>query len=380
MSTAPSSAGATNGAGPAAAAFAGMGAGLDGGMAAQITATVDRMIQRNIKGLGYFASPAPAVGSSPRDQIHARGTMQLYHYRSMADEIYRVPILVVMATTNRGYILDLAPGQSFVEYLLRCGYDVYMIDWEAPRPDERHLNLDTYVNDFIPDCLARVQADTGIADVTLMGYCMGGVLATLYSASHNDSPVTNLVVFTTPINMTKMGLFSAWSDQRWFDVDRLVDSLGNVPSEMLYTSFDMLRPASRLAANVRLWDNMWNDDFVKSYRMLERWSNDMLPLAGEYFRDTTKKLMWDNALVEDRLDIGGRPVRLGTITMPFLHVVAEHDHIVTHDASSPLVNLVGSTDKQEVSLKGGHVSLLAGANAQKRLWPRLDQWLQERST
>jgi polyhydroxyalkanoate synthase len=73
-------------------------------------------------------------------------------------------------------------------------------------------------------------------------------------------------------------------------------------------------------------------------------------------------------------------VRLGSITVPFLHVVAEHDHIVTTAASAPLVKLVGSTDKEEVVLKGGHVSLVAGANAQKRLWPRLDQWLQERST
>ncbi len=63
--------------------------------------------------------------------------MNLYHYRPMADEIYRVPILIVMATTNRGYILDLVPGQSFIEFLLKRGYDVYMLDWTAPRPEEK---------------------------------------------------------------------------------------------------------------------------------------------------------------------------------------------------------------------------------------------------
>ena len=41
--------------------------------------------------------------------------MNLYHYRPLSDEIYRVPILIVMATTNRGYILDMVPGQSFIE-------------------------------------------------------------------------------------------------------------------------------------------------------------------------------------------------------------------------------------------------------------------------
>ena len=63
--------------------------------------------------------------------------MNLYHYRPMADEIYRVPILIVMATTNRGYILDMVPGQSFIEFLLKRGYDVYMLDWTAPKPEEK---------------------------------------------------------------------------------------------------------------------------------------------------------------------------------------------------------------------------------------------------
>ena len=354
-------------------------AGNDESIAARVTATVDRAIQRNIKGLEYFGSAAPVVGACERDLIHARGTMLLYHYRPLADEIFRIPILLVMATSSRGYILDLAPGQSFVEYLLKCGYDVYMLDWAPPTAAEKHLSLATYVDDFIPDCISKVQADSGETDVTLAAYCMGGVLSTMYMALNPDGPVKNFVCFTTPINWQKMGLFSSFSDKRWFDVDRLVDSLGNVPPEVVVASFDMLRPVSRIAGNIRLWDNMWNDVAVKAYRRLERWGNDTLPLAGEYFRDTTKKLMWDNGLINKTLDIGGRTVDLAKITVPLLHVVAEHDHIVPYEASSPLVKMVGSTDKEEVILKGGHVSLVAGANAQKRLWPRMDQWLQERS-
>jgi hypothetical protein len=43
-----------------------------------------------------------------------------------------------------------------------------------------------------------------------------------------------------------------------------------------------------------LWENIWNDEYVKSYRMFDRWATDTLPLAGEYFRAITKDLMWDN--------------------------------------------------------------------------------------
>ena len=346
----------------------------------RIQTEVQRAIQRSIKGVEYIASSGPALGSTPKDILHVRGTMNLYHYRPLADEIYRVPILIVMATTNRGYILDMVPGQSFIEFLLKRGYDVYMLDWTAPKPEEKSLRMEDYVLDFIPDCIRRVQQDSGETDVTVIGYCFGGVLSVLYGSIFNDGPMKNLVCFTTPIDFREMKLFQNFADRRYFDVDKLVDSIGNVPPEMILASFDMLRPAAKVTGQIQLWENIWNDEFVKSYRMFDRWANDILPLAGEYFRTTTKDLMWDNKLFNDTMSVGGRPADLSKIKVPILHAVAEHDHIVPYDAARHLITKVGSTDKEEVMLKGGHVSLVAGPNAIKRLWPKLDSWLGERST
>jgi polyhydroxyalkanoate synthase subunit PhaC len=213
----------------------------------------------------------------------------------------------------------------------------------------------------------------------VVGYCFGGVLSLLWAALNPDGPMKNLVTFTTPVDFSEMKQFQTWADKRFFDIDRLIATHGNCPAEMLYSSFDMLRPGGRLAGNIRLWDNMWDDEYVKAYRMIDRWSSDMLPLAGRYFKETTEQLMWDNALFEGRMQVAGRKIDLSMITAPFMHVVAQHDHIVPYDASKPLVPMIGSTDKQEVVLKGGHVSLVAGGNAIKRLWPQLDIWLQERS-
>ena len=177
-----------------------------------------------------------------------------------------------------------------------------------------------------------------------------------------------------------MKLFSNFADKRYFDVDRLVDSVGNLAPEMILSSFDMLRPASRVTSQVQLWDNIWNDEYVNSYRMFDRWANDILPLAGEYFRTITKDLMWDNKLYNDTMSVGGRAAKLADIKVPILHAVAEHDHIVPYDAARHLIDKVGSSDKEEVMLKGGHVSVVAGPNAVKRLWPKLNSWLSGRST
>lgn len=339
----------------------------------------ERALQRNIKGVSYFASPAPILGASAKDVILSRGPMRLYHYHPLVDEVYRVPVLLVMATTNRGYIFDMVPGQSLVEFLLRRGYDVFMLDWEAPRPEDRALSIESYVLDFVGGAVEEVKRVSGEPDLTILGYCFGGVLSLLWASATGGPGLKNLATFTTPVDFRGMPLFQAWADKRYFDVDRLVDTLGLCPAEMLYTAFDLLRPGGRIAGNIRLVDNLWNDEFVKSYRMFDRWASDMLPLAGEYFRQTTKRLMWDNALFDGSMTVGGWQARLSDITVPFLHVTAEHDHIVPSAASAPLIELIGSTDKEAVVMKGGHVSLVAGANAIKRLWPKLDGWLGGRS-
>lgn len=344
-------------------------------------AEMEKALQRSLKGFEYLTSLGPTVGGTPRDLIQQRGTMALYHYRPLVDDVYRIPVLIVMALTNRGYILDLAPGQSLVEFLLRQGYDLYMLDWNPPRAEETRLRMDDYVLDFIPDCVRQVQARSGENDVTMVGYCMGGLLASIYMGLQDEGgPVRNLAVFTTPIDFSGMGLFRNWTDERHFDVDRLVDSVGNVPRDVIYSGFDMLRPADRVTGQVQLWDNMWNSEYVKAFRRLDKWGNDILPLPGEYFRQFTKDLMWKNKLFKGELDIGGRRVDLGRIKVPVLHAVAEHDHIIPYQASRALIENVGSKDKEEVVLKGGHVSLVAGANAIKRLWPKLDAWLGVRST
>jgi poly[(R)-3-hydroxyalkanoate] polymerase subunit PhaC len=340
---------------------------------------IDRAIQRNLKGFGYLGSPSPAVGITPKTLIQRRGTMSLYHYKSLSDEVYRIPLLLIMATSNKAYVFDLAPGQSLIEFLLKRGHDVYVLDWNPPSGEERYLKLENYVLDFIPDCIQRVRENSGEDDVSLVGYCMGGLLSTMYAALHPDGPLKNLVCFTTPIDFREMTLYRAWTDARHFDVDRLVDTVGIIQPDVVSTGFDMLRPAGWIAAQVRLWDNMWNDQYVVAYRRMERWGAETLPLAGEYFRQFVKEFLQKNALYEGTLKLGGRPVRLQDIKVPLLHVLAQHDHIVPPLCGQPLVAMIGSQDKEEITLPGGHVSLVAGANAIKRMWPKLDRWLGERS-
>ena len=351
----------------------------DEALASQVRGMVDRAIQRSVKGLEFLTAPKAPVGLTPKDVVYERGTLRLYHYHPLSDEVYRVPVLLVMATTNKAFVFDLAPGQSMVEFLLKRGFDVFVIDWEPPTAAERGLKLEDYTQDFIPSSVEVVQRLTGETDISIVGYCMGGVLSAIYAATHPDGPLKNLVCLTTPIDWQQMELVSVWQDKRYFDVDRLVDALGIIPADFVTQGFEMQRPAQRVAGQIRVWEQMWNDDFVKSYRAFDRWGNETLPLAGEYVRQTTKELLWDNKLLKGTLKVGGKVAALSNISVPILSVVAEHDHLCPYPASEPLLEKVSSKDKQEIKLKGGHVSLIAGPRAIGRMWPQLDAWLAERS-
>jgi polyhydroxyalkanoate synthase len=84
-------------------------------------------------------------------------------------------------------------------------------------------------------------------------------------------------------------------------------------------------------------------------------------------------------MVTDRLTVGGDPVHLSDITVPFLTVRADRDHIVPTEASAPLIDLVGSADKHELALSAGHMGLVVGRTAAKTTVPRIIEFLQRRS-
>ena len=345
----------------------------------QMRDLMDKTLQRGMKGFQFIRSGAAEVGLTPKELIFDGGTLKLYHYLPVNDEIYRIPVIIVMATTNKGFLFDLIPGQSMVEYLINNGFDVYMIDWDPPLMQERGLRLADYTHRFLPRCIEEVQANTGEEDVNMISYCMGGVLALIYASTHTDGPLKNMVCLTTPVNWEEMGLFHLWSNEQHLDIDKLVDTLGIIPADFISSSFEMLRPAQKAAGQLRVWDQMWNDDFVKSYRAFQRWGDETLPLAGEYYRDCARELMWRNKMFKGALVINGEPAYLANITIPMMAVMAEREHIASYAATKPLLNLVGSEEKNELVLKGGHVSLIAGPNAIKRMWPQVNAWLGERS-
>jgi polyhydroxyalkanoate synthase len=337
-----------------------------------------RALERMGIALPDLAGVAGPLGITPRETVLTIGTMKLHRYQPMSESVYRVPLLVVTSLVNQPYVLDLAPGQSLVEYLLRAGYDVFLIEWGRPRREHAALTLEDHVLDRLPRCAERVLELTGERELSILSYCVGGLLAVLYTALDPKAPVKNLVCMAAPVDSDGLASLKAWMGPA-FDEESLLEQYANVPGDWVQNALRALKPFGKAAGAMSLLNNAANLEVVQSHLRMGKWETDNLPFPGGVFRQMVNDFLRDNALVRGRWVIGGRKVRLADIRMPFLHILAQEDHITPYAAAHPLVEKVGSADRQELVIKGGHVGLVAGRGALTRMWPALDAWLAPRS-
>lgn len=328
--------------------------------------------------LATLGARRPAVGQTPADVVHRENKWRLLRYRRLqgASEL-KTPIVMVPSLINRHYVLDLLPGKSFVEYLVDRGHDVFMIDWGKPGDEDRYLDFDTVCDAYIARALGVATREAGARRAHLFGYCLGGTLAAIHAAARPER-VATLMALAAPIAFSDGGLLSTWTRTRTFDVDALVDALGNVPWQLMQASFHLLRPTLTLSKSVHLVDRAWDDPFLDGFLALEKWGNDNVSFPGECYRRYIKELYRDDALVRGTLTLSGRPARLEAIRCPTLAVTFEHDNIVPAASAAALVDRVGSADKQRLHLPGGHVGAVVSRKASQGLWPALSNWWIER--
>src|SRR5439155_21119435 len=124
--------------------------------------------------------------ATPYEVLYQEGKVRLRYYQAAGTSRQSVPLLLVYALFKRPYILDLLPGKSVVQSLLNQGIDVYLTDWIPPTRADSWRGFDAYVNGDLANAVRTVQIHTGVEQVSLLGYCFGGLLTTIYTALHPE--------------------------------------------------------------------------------------------------------------------------------------------------------------------------------------------------
>lgn len=318
-------------------------------------------------------------GVTPKQAIYSEDKLTLYRFQGEKQvNQHPVPLLIVYALVNRHYMTDIQEDRSTIRNLLAQGQDIYLIDWGYPDAADCTLTLDDYINGYIDRCVDVVRRQSGQQKINILGICQGGALSLCYTSLHQQK-VRNLVTMVTPVNFqTPDNLLSAWVQS--IDIDLLVDTLGNVPGELLNWTFLSLKPFSLTGQKyINMVDILEDQEKLKNFLRMERWIFDSPDQAGEAFRQFIKDFFQCNGLVNGGIRLGEHHVDLRNITCPLLNVYAEQDHLVPPAASRALQDLTESSDYSEIAFPGGHIGIYVSGKAQQSIPPAICKWLRERS-
>lgn len=320
------------------------------------------------------------VGATPTRPVYREDGLRLLEYETEAPRKFKTPLLLVFALVNRSYIVDLRPGKSVIHHFLQGGFDTYNVDWGKPTPSDTHLALDDYVLGYLDHVVDFVRRKCEVDKLNMLGYCMGGTMAAIYAALRPEK-IKNLILMAAPVDWSaKANLLSVWSDERYFDVDKLVDAYGNAPAEWLQASFLLLRPFQNTVEKwMRFYEKMDDENYLEDFFAMETWLNDNVPVAGEVFRQFVKYMFQKNMLIQGKLEVGGERVDLKKIACPILNLTAQHDHLVPPNQSLPFNDAVSSADRKSINFPVGHIGLAVSSKSHRDLWPQVVSWLGERS-
>jgi polyhydroxyalkanoate synthase len=347
-----------------------------------IPKNAENFFHRYSVGMRILLEGAQAeTGRTPKEVVWTKNKARLYRYEPAAEKKYPVPILMVYALINRPYVLDLLPGNSLIEYLVDEGFDVYLLDWGIPGDEDKDMDYENYVLDYLPRVVKKVLKTSGAEEFTLFGYCMGGTMSAMY-ASLFPEHLKNLILLTAPTSFPQdaIGQYRLFTNEKYLNPELLADSFGNIPGEMIDTGNRMLKPVTNYVGTyVNMWERIFEEKPMETWLAMNKWVNDGPPFPGAAFKTWIQEFYQRDKLAKGEIRLRGRRVDLSNIKVPLLNIAGKKDHICTLPQAEATMDLVSSEDKEFFVLDAGHVGLLTGRGAKKGLWPKVSSWLETRS-
>jgi polyhydroxyalkanoate synthase len=312
----------------------------------------------------------------PPDEVPVpwrQGSTALLDYRPAGG----APLLAVPSLINRAYVLDLMPETSLLRHLARHGVRPLLVDWGAPGAEERGFDLTAYIVGRLEAAAVAAVALTG-RRLTVLGYCMGGLLAVALAQRRPDL-VASLVLLATPWDFHAERAEHARLLGRVTDaLQRGFAGLGEVPVDVLQMFFLANDPLTAARKFTALAAQPEGGEAERRFVALEDWLNDGVPLALPVAVECLGGWYGDNLPGQGQWRVAGRPVVPEEVEAPSLVLVPRQDRIVPPLTAAALADhLIGAT---RLDPPLGHIGMVVGRTAPDTVWRPLTEWLEAHAT
>ncbi len=285
-----------------------------------------------------------------------------------------IPALFVPSLVNRGWVLDLVPGEGMLSWLGAHGIHPYRVEWGAPGAAERDFDIGAYVGERLEPALAEVARRSGRPPV-LAGYCMGGLLA-LAAAIRRPDAIAGLALLATPWD------FHAENPTRSAAIGTLYQAsrpffamLGEFPIDAIQALFATHDPIVALRKFRRFAAFEPASTEARNFVALEDWLNDGVPLTLPVADEAMGGWYGANLPGLGQWSVGGAAMDPSVLDMPSLVVVPGGDRLVPPASAAAVLTGLRRAERLDIPL--GHIGMVVGRHAERSLWAPLAEWIRE---
>ena len=301
-----------------------------------------------------------------------------------------VPLVLVPPLGVTTETFDLMPQRSLVRYMAASGFKTYLIDWGEPQKKHAHLGLVDYADVMFETALTHIREHSGSQQVSLMGWCMGGLLCLIHQGLQQDPDIRNIITVASPINLRGGGIVAGAAQSlnapaqlirkyTDFRLDKLNPATLHAPGWLTTLAFKMTDPIGSVMTYWDLVTRLWDREFVVAHSTTANYLNNMLLYPGGVIRDLTVRVAVDNDLASGRIEIGDRVAELSKIDSNLLVFAGEKDILVKAPIAEKIMDVVASQDKTFYIKPGGHMGVILGSKAPDSVWSTTVEWLSDRS-
>ena len=170
--------------------------------------------------------------------VYRNELMELLQYEPQTAQVHARPLLCSPPWINKYYVMDLAPGRSFIEWAVRHGRTVFAISYLNPSKEMSGTTMDDYL-------ISVVHEITGAEKIDIVGLCLGGAMTAItaaYFTQAGDDRIGTLTLLNTMLDYSQPGALGAFTDRDTVDkLEKKMKRKGTLEGASMAGTFDVLR-------------------------------------------------------------------------------------------------------------------------------------------
>jgi polyhydroxyalkanoate synthase subunit PhaC len=296
------------------------------------------------------------LAATPGQVVFRNDLMELIQYAPQTKQVRAVPVLASPPWINKYYVMDLAPGRSFLEWAVQHERTVFAISYRNPDTSMGGVTLDDYLIHGPREALDVIGEITGAPRTDIIGLCLGGALTAMlaaYLAHKGDDRIGTLTLLNTLLDYSQPGVLGSFTDEKTVArLEKQMAATGVLEGSQMAGTFDILR-ANDLIFNYVVSNWLMGQD-PPAFDILA-WNGDSTRMPAAMHSFYLRSLYMRNELARGDLELAGQRLSLSSVTNDTYVVGAINDHIVPWHGSFTTTGLLGGTVRYVLS-SGGHIA------------------------